>query len=332
MVRMHPVPRAALAVAATAACAVLGPAVAAVAAGSSSLTTGPAAEAWYRTSPICALPTGCPPAPSPYAAETLHIGVALGAEEDRTVLQLDLTALPPGTKPAGGQLLLPVATGTQDGSRSPEVARIRACPVHDQVEDVDGSFDAGPEPDCGSASVDAVYVAATKDTPAAFTVDLGALATVWQESAAPGALALLPAEGLASTDIWHVAVSRRDREGEGVASITAAVSYTSTAVDTEQDPPPPVQAPFDSGFVPPPPMTFDSEPLSAPAPSIDVPVTAPEEPAAAPLPQAAPVQAVPAAFVDGTFRYPAVFLLPLALAIAGGWLGSALTRDLTATS
>lgn len=327
---MRPVSRALLALTA-ATCAALGPAVAASAAGSGSVTTGPTAEAWYRFSPFCALPTGCPPGASPYAAETLHVGVQLGAEEDRTVLQLDLTGLPAGTKPAGGQLRLPIATGPQDGSRTPEAARIRACPVYDAVEDVDGSYDAAPEPDCTSASVEAVYVEATEQAPAAFTVDLGALTSIWQESVAPGAFALLPAEDIAPTDSWHVAMSRRDREGEGVASITAAVSYTSAAVDTEEEPPPPVQAPLDSGFVPPPAMTFDSEPIAAPAPSIDVPVTTPAEPVA-PEPQAAPAQVVPVAFVDGSFRYPAVFLLPLLFALAVGWLGRAMTRDLTAAS
>ena len=172
---MRPVARVLLAVG-VAGCTALGPAVAALAAGSGSLTTGPKAEAWYRTSPACALPTGCPPVPSPYAAGTLHIGVDLGAETDRTVLQLDLTALPAGTKPAGGQLRVPVATGSQDGTRSPETAKIRACPVTAAVKDTDGSYDPPPKADCDSASVDAVFVPAAGAAPAAFTVDLSALA------------------------------------------------------------------------------------------------------------------------------------------------------------
>lgn len=329
---MRPVLRALLAVTA-AACVALGPAVAASAAGSGTITTGPAAEAWYRSSPLCALPIGCPPGASPYAPDTLHVGVTLGAEEARTALRLDLSALPAGTKPAGGQLLLPIATGQQDGSRTPEAARMRACPVDVVVEDVDGAYDGAPEPDCTAASVEAVYAAATASAPAAFTVDLGPLATVWQVSVSPGALMLMPAEDIQPTETWHVALSGRDREGEAVASITAAVSYTSAAVDTQREPPPPVHAPFDSGFVPPPAMTFSNEPITTPGPSIDVPVTAAQgEPAAAPAPQAAPAQVVPVAFVDGSFRYPAVFLLPLAFALAIGWLGRALTRDLTVTT
>lgn len=308
--------------------AALGPAVAALAAGSGTTTTGPAAEAWYRFSPLCATPIGCPSQASPYAADTLHVGVNLGAEEDRTVLQIDLSSLPAGTKPAGGQLRLPVAAGAQDGSRTPETAKIRACPLYDDVEDVDGSFVDVPEPDCKAASVDAVYEPAAGEVPAAFTVDLAALAVIWQESVSPGALALLPAEAPAPTDAWHVAFSRRDREGEGVARITAAVTYVGGSVDIEEEPVPAVEAPLDSAFVPPPALsTVEAPPLSAPAP-IDVPVTAPEA-APAPAPQAAAPVVPVAAVVDTSFRYPGVFLLPLLLAVGVGWLGRAMTRDLT---
>lgn len=325
---MHPVSRVLLALTLAAGGAVA-PAAAALAAGSGTATTGPSAEAWYRFSPLCTTPLGCPSQASPYAADTLHVGVNLGSEEDRTVLQLDLSALPAGTKPAGGQLRLPIATGAQDGSRAPETATIRACPLYDDVEDVDGSFDDVPEPDCKAASVDAVYEPAAGEAPAAFTVDLAALAVIWQESVSPGALALLPAESPAPTDTWHVAFSRRDREGEGVAHITAAISYVGGAVDVEEEPVPPVEAPLDPAYEPPPAFTtVDAPPLSAPGP-VDAPVTAPQ-PEPAPAPQAAPAQVVPvAAVVDASFRYPGVFLLPLALAVVVGWLGRAMTRDLT---
>ena len=307
----------------------LAPAVAALAAGSGTATTGPSAEAWYRFSPLCATPVGCPSQASPYAADTLHVGVNLGAEEDRTVLQLDLTKLPEGTKPAGGQLRLPIAAGPQDGSRTPEMAKIRACPLYDEVKDLDGSFEDVPEPDCKAASVDAVYEPAEGEAPASFVVDLGPLAAVWQESVSPGALALLPAEAPAVTDAWHVAFSRRDREGEGVARITAAVTYVGGSVDTEEEPVPAVEAPLDPEFVPPPALqSVDSPPLSAPV-SVDVPVTAPEAaPAPVTQPVAAPVVPV-ASVVDTSFRYPGVFLLPIALAVGVGWIGRAMTRDLT---
>jgi hypothetical protein len=319
-----------LVTAAVAGCTALGPALAAMAAGSGTITTGPKAEGWYRTSPACALPTGCPPLPSPYAADTLHIGVDLGTETDRTVLQLDLTSLPAGTKPAGGQLRVPVATGSQDGTRSPETAKLRACPVTEAVKDADGSYDPAPKADCDSASVDAVFVAAAGTTPAAFTVDLTALATEWQDATYPGALALLPAEGAAPTDSWHVAVSTRDRAGTGVAKVTAAVSYVGSSVDTDEVLAPPVTAPIDSGTSGA--AALPDTSLSAPEPVVQEPAPQPQAPAvAAPAAPTAPAALAPVAFSDGSFRYPAVFLLPLVFGLAAAWLGRALTRDLTAS-
>lgn len=334
---MRPVSRALLAL--SLGCgAALGPATVALAAGSGSVTTAPEAEAWYRAAQTCTLPVGCAPTPpSQYSPDTLHVGVLAGQEEARTFLQLDLTALPAGTKPAGGQLRLPVATGSQDGTRAPETARLRACLVTEPVEEADGEVGAGPAADCDAASAEAVFVPAAEQTPAAFTVDLAALAESWTTSSAPGALALLPAEGAAPTESWHVTFSDQDREGDGVALITAAVSFVGVAVDVQDAPPPPVSAPVDGGFVAPP--SFDAgTSFAAPAPVFEAPTelgriaSAPQPAAAGPAPQAAPVQEVVpvASFVDAGFRYPGVFLLPLLFAVAAGWLGRALTRDLAA--
>jgi hypothetical protein len=330
---MRPVSRAALALS-LAAAAALAPAVAALAAGSGSVTTTPLAEAWYRSAPVCALPTGCPAeVPSPYSPGTLHVGVNLGVEEARTLLELDLSALPPGTQPAGGQLRLPLATGPRDGTRAPETASLRACLVQQPVSDVDGSFSGAPEADCETASVPAELVAATEQAPAAFTVDLTLLAAAWQGSAAPGALALLPGEQETPGESWHLAFSHRTREGEGVVPISAAISYVSGTVDLDEADLPPVTAPVDPGFAPPP-AFVPSEPFAVVPPALDAPLAAPPAPApapAAPAPQAAPAQVVPvAALVDSSFRYPAVFLLPLAFAVAIGWAGRAFTRDLAA--
>lgn len=314
-------------------CAALGSAVAAQAAASGSITTGPSAEAWHRTAPVCALPTGCPTAPSPYAPDTLHIGVNAGLEEARTALQLDLSALPAGTKPAGGQLRLPIAAGSQDGTRSPETAKLQACLVTEAVQDVDGSFEAAPKADCDAASVDAVFVPATADAPPAFTIDLAAIATAWQDSPAPGALALVPSAKSVPTDSWHIALSDRTRQGEGVAKVTAAISFVADAFDAEQDPPAMVLAPIDTGFSEP--MGFDptDSSFSAAGPAFEAPLAYPPAPApvaAAPGPQVAPAQAVPvASIVEASFRYPAVFLLPLLFAVAAAWLGRAMTRDLS---
>lgn len=328
---MRPVARALVALS-VAGCAALGPALAAQAAGSGSITTAPTAEGWHRTAPVCALPTGCPAdPPSPYSADTLHVGVNLGQEEARTTLQLDLSSLPAGTKPAGGQLRLPVAAGAQDGTRNPDTAKLQACVVTEPVKDVDGSFAAAPGADCDAGAAEAVFVPAAGETPAAFTVDLTALAAAWESSSAPGALALVPGKETAPTDTWHVAFSDRTREGEGVARITAAISYVSASVDTAEDPAPFVEAPIDTGFSAP----ADAVGTSFSAPAVEAPISMREAPApaAAPAPQTAPPaqQVVPvAAFVDTSFRYPAVFLLPLLFAVGVVWLGRALTRDLTA--
>lgn len=273
--------------------------------------------------------TPVPPATTQYAADTLHVGVLLGQEEARTFLQLDLSKLPAGTKPAGGQLRLPVASGGRDGTRAPETAAIRACLVTKPVEDVDGEVGTGPEPDCEAVSTEAGFVAATDEAPAVFTVDLAALARAWDTSSAPGTLALLPAEDVAPTDNWHVAFSDRTREGEGVAKIMAVVSFVSTAVDVQQDPAPPVTAPAESLQAP---TSTPPESFAAPSvPTFDGPIAVapPAQPAPAPAPETGPQQVVPAAtFIDSSFRYPAVFLLPLLFAIGAAWLGRALTRDL----
>lgn len=315
-----------------ASCAALGSAVAAQAAGSGSITTGPSAEAWHRTAPVCALPPGCPTAPSPYAPDTLHIGVNAGMEEARTALQLDLSALPAGTKPAGGQLRLPVAAGPRDGTRSAETAKLQACLVTQPVQDVDGSFEAAPKADCEAASVDAVFVPGTVDAPPAFTVDLAAIATAWEDSPVPGAIALVPSAESVPTDSWHIALSDRTREGDGVAKVTAAILFVTDAFQAEQDQPTEA-SPFDTGFSEPMPFDSTDNSFSAGGLAYQAPVAFPpaQAPATdAPGPQVAPPQAVPvASFIDARFQYPAVFLLPLLFAVAAAWLGRAMTRDLS---
>jgi hypothetical protein len=319
---------------------VLGPSLPAFAAGSGTITVRPNAEGWYRSTPACTLPTGCADVgttPSPYPPDTLHVGATAGAEEARTYLQLDLSRLPAGTKPSGGTLLLPVASG-DDGTRAPETAELRACAVKAEVTDVEGSFATPPEVDCEAASAPATFVPAEGENPAAFTVDLAALTTASQGEVRTGALVLLPAAGSAPPQNWHVAFSNRTRTGEGVVPISAAIAFVSTAVDSSRAkgptvaPPPFESAPavdstsissdLDAG------VSFAAPALSAEAPLLPPPVA--QEGAPAPV-AAAPVQqqVVPAAsFVQEGFRYPAVFLLPLLLAVGAGWLGRAMTREL----
>jgi hypothetical protein len=297
--------------------------------GTGSVTTVPSAEAWYRSSPTCATPLGCAPATTSYPAGTLHVGVTLGAEDSRSYLQLDLTRLPAGTKPVGGQLRLPLAPGS-DGTSSPETAKLRACLALRTVTAAEGTATAKPpETDCQAASVNAVFVPATGAVPAAFTIDLAALATAWQSAAAPGALALVPGHDVAQTDNWHLAFNEQSRSGAGLVKPTAAIAYTGATVDTSAVPPPVVTAPVQAA-------PLNSAPLSGGTlaavlpPALSSPVTALQAPSVA-RPQAnlAPQQRVaPAAFTTAGFGYPGVFLLPLVFAVALTWVGRALTRDL----
>lgn len=314
--------------------AVVAPAAAVLAAGGGTTVVKPSAEAWYRATPVCALPVGCADpgqSPSPYAADTLHVGVTAGVEEARTYLQLDLSALPAGTKPTGGTLLLPIAGGSSDGTRAADTARLQACAVTAPVEDADGSFAAPPEADCEAASVPATFVAAAGDDPAALTVNLADLASAW-ESAAPGAVALLPAADTAPPESWHVAFSDRTRTGEGVVPISASIAFASAALDSDTDvvvaPPPFEPAPeFEAA-----PPAFDSGSFAAPPLTAEVPLVPAPQPQVEPAPvTAAPTQqaVTPVALsVPTGFRYPGVFVLPILLAAGLAWLGRALTRDL----
>jgi hypothetical protein len=94
------------------------------------------------------------------------------------------------------------------------------------------------------------------------------------------------------------------------------------APDFEVAPPPAFQSTSGSVDVG---TSFAAPPLSPPAPLLPEPAVASgPAPVAAPSQQVVPVASV----VQGGFRYPGVFLLPLLLAVGAGWLGRALTRDL----
>lgn len=296
----------------------------------------PVAEAWYRTTPACALAGGCGgagAAPSAYAADTLHVGVLAGLEEARTYLQFDLTVLPSGTQPTGGTLLLPVATGGFDGTRAPDAATMQACAVKAPVKDVDGSFAAPPEVDCEAASAPAKFVPAAASEPPAFTVDLGALAAAWT-TASPGAVVLLPTSDTAPLANWHVAFSDRTRKADGAVAISARLAITSDSVDTGGNETFVAPPPFDPALAVEPAPAFDSAApaLSAELPLLPAPVPQPQAaPVTGPAPATQPVTPVAATLPSG-FRYPGVFLLPLLVAAAVAWLARALTRDLVAAA
>jgi hypothetical protein len=300
------------------------------------VTAAPAAEAWFRTLPVqppaeaepCTLPSGCPPAlpaplPSPYAAGTLHVGVAGGAEESRTYLALDLSTVGFDSEITGGTLTLPVATDPQAGTAAPETAALRACAVAGSVQDgVDGALTGAPPVDCATSS-EAVYAAAEGDAPASYSVDL----TPFAESLTAGAtgLALVPGEEPGTA--WHVAFSRRDREAEGALPISATLRVTPATATTDGPTAAPtveVAAPVGTGTVDLPPLRSGASFAAPPLAPAEQPLTSPVTPEVA-----APTAQVPvAAVLGGPYAYPAVFLLPLLVAAAVGWAGRAFTRDL----
>jgi hypothetical protein len=304
------------------------------AAGSGSATVGVLSDAWYAASSACtASPTGCLPAAPPataYPAKTLHVGAVAGQEESRTYLTLNLTSLPAGTSLTGGSLRVPVAS-EQDGSLAPDTATLQACAVTGSFkDDVDGSTAAPPAVDCKRATAPAKYVAAAGTAPAVFTVDLSAFATAWTAGATTQGIVLLPASDTAPGSTWHVSMSAHDRQVAAPQHISAVVSYASAAgdladTDTFGDA---VTTPADAGtgsasFAAPPlaPVATNQVTTSVGA---AVPVVAPQAPPVAPTQQFQPQ----AAITVGGFRYPGVFLLPILLAVACGWLARALTRDL----
>ena len=302
-------------------------------AGSGTATVGVASDAWYAAAAACEQsPTGClpvgQPAASAYPAKTLQVGVLAGQEESRAYLQLNLTSLPAGTTIAGGQLRLPVA-GSEDGTRAADTATLQACLATGSVkDDAEGSTEAPPKTDCKAATSPAKYVAPVGSAPAMFTVDLSPFAEAWTGGAS--ALVLLPAADTSPASAWHVALSAHDRSVAPALRPSATVTYSSAAdgVDapTSFDAAPPPTDISGSGSA-----SFAAPPLASTSTPELPAVTAPTVPDAAPAPvvQAAPQLQPQAAVSVGGYSYPGVFLLPILLAVAGGWVGRALTRDLT---
>ncbi|MDX6199686.1 MAG: hypothetical protein QOJ79_2837 [Actinomycetota bacterium] len=306
-----------------------------VSAGTGTVTVGVSTDAWYAASSACtASPTGCLPAAppaSPYPAKSLQIGVAAGQEESRAYLTLNLAALPAGTSLTGGTLRLPVG-GNQDGSVSPDMATLQACLATGTIkDDVEGSADKPPAVDCKGASSKAKYAAAAGSVPEMFTVDLTPFASAWSAGSTSQGIALIPADDTAAPSTWHVSLSAHDRDVPAPQHISATVFYASSAGDVQAPASgdvgaTPATTTFDSGSA-----SFAAPPL-APVPSAQLPANAPPATPeiAAQAPPVAPVQVQQQAAVTvGGFAYPGVFLLPILIAVVGGWLARALTRDLT---
>lgn len=310
------------------------------------VTAKTTAESWFRNlpvavpnEPVCPPVGGCAPPvpevvpPSPYAADTLHVGFSGAAEDSRTYVELNLSAVPIGSEVTGGTLTLPVATDPQAGTLLPETAEFQACLVATSVPDgVDGGINGAPEADCDTSSP-AVFVPAADGRPAVFTIALAPFAEAWAIGTA--AVALVPAEEQAEGASWHVAFSRRDRVAEGAEPISAQLTLGAADGDSDLPTAPdvgtdsPVDAPSSEA------EGFDTDSLAldsgasfaAPPVATDVkaPITAPVDSSPASAPQ--PVSPV-AASLDLPYEYPGVFLLPVVMAAAGAWVCRAFSRDL----
>ena len=297
--------------------AATGPAHAAVrdAAGDTqTVTVADAAEAWYADSPIdiCTTPLGCPPSPapsSPYPADTLHVGVAGGQESARTYLLPDLSSLPFDATIIGGEMTLPVAAATGDGTVSADAAKIRACLATKPVVDgTQGSTSTPPAINCDISATPAY-----DGTHNLFTLDLQPFIDAWSGGQPRFGIALVPDKSTQPSDAWHVTFNGRKRSGSG---------HISSSIKVRISPPTEAVVPA-SPAVP-----------AAPAPSVPLPAPAAAAPPAAP-PVVAPTQQQPQTIqtqpvaLSQPFQYPLAFLLPLALLAGAVFFARLFTRDAT---
>lgn len=276
-------------------------------------------EGWFQACPVAAGCAALPPA-SAHPAETLHVGLSRGRETDRTYVEIDLTRVPSGASLTGGSLVVPVADAAS-GTSGAEGAELLACLAPQKFEPARGSFASPPPADC---SVSAVARFAAGE----FRVPLSAFTTRWRDLGF-AALALLPSSAaLKSGHSWHIAISSQDR-GHG-QPMKASLSHGA---------PEPAAFPGAGNADRPAAgasLLTDEEPGVPSAPTLplagDPAPGLPEETA----PEIAlppvrggglPARAAPSAPVG--FAYPAVWLLPLALLVAGGVLGRSLTRPVT---
>lgn len=308
----------------------------------SSVKAPVSAEAWYRPLPVplpdvpCAPAAGCVvppvtlPAANPYPAGTLHVGASGGAEEARTYVSLDTASLPFGVEVTGGTLVLPVLADPAAGTLAPETAAIQVCPATTAVQDgVEGSVGGAPGVDCATSST-AKFTPASSGSPARFTVDLKPFAT--GIAAGISSFGVLPVVEAGDAAAWHVAFSRRDREGGTPIAAEILVAGGDSGEDVDTDLPPVIPGSGDSGELP----SFDTGSLgSGTTPDLGIdspPLTAPQAPLAPEVSPEVPTQdtIVPvAAELTGPLEYTPLFLLPLVLAAGVFWVGRAYTRDLS---
>ena len=298
-----------------------------VAADSSTLQVGDAAESWYTSLPIdtCSSPVGCPALPSPtaqaYPANTVHISESAGQAIDSLYIQPDLATLASDVTPVAGKVTLPLDSDASSGTASSASATIEACLVTSPFPDgAAGSTDAPPPTDC---RVSAPVTAGTTS----FGFDLTPFLEAWNRGLPEYGIGLLPT--VSSSDpaaTWHVALNGRGLPGAPHITSTLVLPATTDAVPTSTGPTatipssPTSVAPAPTSLAPglqPAPITIPSTRASraAAARTIGPALAAPLTPTTV---ASASIQAQPAAEVSRThgFQYPEVLLLPL-LFVAG---------------
>jgi hypothetical protein len=260
---------------------------------------GDSEEAWYSSSGSLCLPlVGCLPLPLPislYPAGTMHVGITAGKETARSYVVPDLNLK---RLPGSGELVLPVDTDPVSGTTVASLAHIKACLTTGTVPDeaLRASTTAGSAPavNC-KVSAAAKYDAADSE----FVVNLRPFLARWLHGARQRGVALLPAD-TGGVDTWQVAFIGKTGKGTPVHSL---LSYVARA---EVKPTPAVSpTPLSSGVAVPPVIT---PVVGVPLPGVGEVAPPAPAPSIAPQPQAA-VYIVR----SSGFRYPAIFIAPLAI-------------------
>lgn len=281
----------------------------------------PLVEAWYYANPTCQLATGCQTIPAdtsglptvnPFTAGTMRVGVAAGLETSRVFLDFDTADLFGAT---AARLVIPLNVDPQDGSATPELAKLQACLFAGQIKPVEGSLSTPPGASCGNR---APLVYEAEPTPR-LVADLGPLLNFLAGS---GGIAVLPdLTAVTQTDAWQVVFNATTREESALgleqsppAYLEVEVADTTTPEPEEpaEEPSPPAEVPATGGgggsFV-----DVDGGPIAAaPLPDTADPVEAPIVPEM--VAEAAPAPST--VLVPKSFKYRAVWFLPLLLAMA----------------
>jgi hypothetical protein len=297
------------------------------AAAARTVTVQDVSEAWFASAPvdICTTPLGCPSADapaSPYPADTLHVGVAGGQETARSYLLPDTSFLAGAGAVTHAVMTLPVATGSTDGTQSPDTARILACLATEPFSDgQQGSVMPPPKTSCSSSAV-ASYDA----KKSVLTIDVTTLLAAWTNGTPALGIALVPDLAKAQpSDAWHVTIDGRKRTGTPHVSTT--ITYTPAADLTTSVGGTTTSSGLGSTTSAPPPAAAaqpELPPTSAGQPPVSPPVVAPQQ-------QPTTVAQQPVAFSRAA--PPSIaFIAPLLLLAGGVFFARVFTRDATPLS